>query len=76
VKERKTNNMKQFEKWQQRLYSRAPLVGKLLRRKAVKALVQDGSPTAVKALTEGVTRRDDAHLGFIALVRHHDGSDG
>jgi HEAT repeat protein len=59
--------MRPFEKWQQRLYSRAPLVGKLLRRQAVKALAQDGSPEAVKALTEVITHRDDEHLGFIAL---------
>src|SRR5262249_47654848 len=59
---------------QKRLYTRVPLIGTWLRRRAAKALAQDRSPEAVQALAEAVTRSDDARVCAIALetLRHLD----
>jgi HEAT repeat protein len=59
---------------QKRLYTRVPLLGTWLRRRAAKALAQDGSPEAIRALAEAVTRSSDARVCSIALetLRHVD----
>jgi HEAT repeat protein len=59
---------------QKRLYTRFPLIDTWLRRRAAQALAQDGSPEAMQALAEAVTRSGDAQVRAIALetLRHLD----
>ena len=60
--------MNALEKLQRRLYSRAPLIGAWLRRRAADALARDGSPAAVRMLAEAVVHSDDAQVRSIALA--------
>ena len=67
-------NAKRLGKYQRQLYSRMPLIGGWLRRRAAQTLAQDSSPEAVRALAEAVTRSNDERVRGIALerIRHID----
>lgn len=58
---------KQLDKCRQQLYDTTPLVGREHRRQATEMLAQDGSPEAVRALAEAVTRSDDEQVYAIAM---------
>jgi len=69
-------NAKQLEKHQRRLYSRVPLIGGWLRRRAAETLARDGSPGAVQALAEDPSIRLPIHVhrtmhGAITRNRDH-----
>jgi hypothetical protein len=49
---------KRLKKFQQRLYSRMPLIAEKRWRKAVQVLVQDGSPTSAHVLEVSVSTAD------------------
>jgi HEAT repeat protein len=53
------------------LYSRMPLIGGWLRRRAARALERDGSPGAVWTLAEALARSDDERVRAIALDSIH-----
>lgn len=59
-------NRQQLERCRRLLYTRLPLVGGLLRRRAAQALVRDNSLEAVRLLTEAVTRSDDGAVRALA----------
>jgi hypothetical protein len=65
---------KQLGKYRRRLYSRVPLIGGWLRKRAAQALARDGSPGAVRALAEAVAqigadiRIDDEEVHRIGLA--------
>jgi hypothetical protein len=50
------------------LYNRVPLIGGWVRRRVARALAEEGSPVAVRALAEAVARSDDARVRAIALA--------
>jgi virulence-associated protein VagC len=56
---------KRLQKYQQRLYSRTPLIGERRWRKAAQALVQDGSPKAAQALAEAIVHSDEQARGVM-----------
>jgi hypothetical protein len=58
---------KRITKLQKRLCTRVSLIGTWLWRWAAKALAQDGSPEAVRALAEAVTCSSDTRVRAIAL---------
>lgn len=60
-------NMRQIEKWRRRLFSRAPLIGDWTRRRTVQALVQEGSPSAIRLLAEAMIESDDEELRSLTL---------
>lgn len=62
---------RRLEKCRQRLYSQMPLIGGWLRRRAARALAQDGSPEAVRALAETIARGDDPQVRAITLETLH-----
>jgi WD40 repeat protein len=59
--------MKRLDTLQRRLYTRLPVIGGWLRKRAVRALASNGSPGAIQALAEAVTRSDDRAVRAIAL---------
>ena len=61
-------NPSRLRKLQRRLYNRTPILGGWLRRRAARALVQDGSPEATQVLAEAVTRHEDARVREIAMT--------
>jgi HEAT repeat protein len=60
-----------LEKYRRRLYSRIPLLGGWLRRRAARALAEDSSPAAVEALAWAVVRSRDEQVRGIALETLH-----
>jgi hypothetical protein len=57
-----------IERYQRQLYSRVPVVGGWLRRRAAETLARDGSPAAVRVLAEAVVHSDDVQVRSIALA--------
>jgi hypothetical protein len=57
----------QLKKLADQLYSTSPLIGRLLRRRAVRKLAGDGSWKAIRTLAEAVTRSDDAQVRSLSL---------
>jgi hypothetical protein len=62
-----TMNARALGEYRRQLYSRVPMIGGWLRRQAAEALARDGSPAALEALAEAVTRSDDEQVQRIAL---------
>lgn len=58
---------KRADTYRRRLYSRAPLLGGLLRRRAASTLAQDGSDEAVEVLAEAILNSSDSRVREIAL---------
>ena len=59
--------MKRLDTLQHRLYTRLPVIGGWLRQRAARALAANGSPGAIQALAEAVTRSDDREVRAIAM---------
>lgn len=59
---------KQLQKQERRLYSKVPLIGGLLRRRAAGTLARDRSAKAIKVLAQAITRSDDERVRAIALA--------
>lgn len=55
-----------LQRLNRQLYSRAPLLGRWLRRRAAQALAADGTPEAVRALAEALSGNDDERVRDIA----------
>jgi len=55
---------KHLRRLQKQLYVQVPLIGGWLRRRAMNALAEDGSPDAVRVLAEAVARTEDVDFAF------------
>ncbi|MBN1954047.1 MAG: hypothetical protein JW900_03250 [Anaerolineae bacterium] len=60
-------NRRQVQKYRRRLYSRTPLLGGWLRRRAAETLARDRSQPAIEVLAEALTRSGDERVSAIAL---------
>jgi WD40 repeat protein len=60
--------LEQLEYWREQIRSRMPLVGWLLRRRAVRHLAAEASPAAVRVLAAAVGENHDKTLPSIALA--------